>query len=409
MLASSIPVKFPIPFANNAGLSFIRPVPVASQIGINPGAASDTDGFVPLNFLVPSAGGIPPDGRDFNGLFNQITGWSQWQAAAAPVYYDAAFSTAIGGYPHGALLNAVGVDTGYWFSTVDNNTSDPDTGGANWLFCLIGQAALDARYLRLPPATTFFVSTTGSDTSGNGSSALPWATPQHAVNEISVFNFGGQTVTIQLATPGTYAGPIIINGLSSGTTVIKGNPASQSSYVISGNAPLLGGLVVATGGSTIELIGLTLANQATGTRENLGVSDATCTIQNVTFAGVAGSSGHVVGTQGGNINIGSGCIFSQSAATCINAENGSVIIIFANMTTSGTPAWSTACAQASNLGSIAFGGGGGWVFTNTGATGPRYLAAVGGVINTGNANFFAGNSAGSPTFGTLDPTGGISV
>ena len=46
MLASSIPVKFPIPFANNAGASFIRPVPVPSQIGTNPGAADrDTDGF----------------------------------------------------------------------------------------------------------------------------------------------------------------------------------------------------------------------------------------------------------------------------------------------------------------------------------------------------------------------------
>jgi len=62
MLSTSIPPKFPIPFANAAGPSFIRPIPTASQIGIQDGAASLTDGFPPDCFTPVVAGGTPPFG-----------------------------------------------------------------------------------------------------------------------------------------------------------------------------------------------------------------------------------------------------------------------------------------------------------------------------------------------------------
>lgn len=138
MQASQIPVKFPIPFAADAGAGFIRPIPVASQITITPGAASLTDGFPPLNFIAEGSGGIPPFGQDENGILNQITAWSQWQNAGATVLYDSAFSTAIGGYPKGALLYAASGGF-WWLSTVDNNATDPDTGGAGWQIVASGQ------------------------------------------------------------------------------------------------------------------------------------------------------------------------------------------------------------------------------------------------------------------------------
>jgi len=131
MQASSIPAKFPIPFANNAGAGYIRSIPVASQIGITNGAASLTDGFVPLNFLPVGSGGVPPFGQDFNGLLNEITSWNRWAQAGGPVGYDSAFSTAIGGYPKGAIIAAATAGN-FWLCTVDNNTSDPDTAGAGW-------------------------------------------------------------------------------------------------------------------------------------------------------------------------------------------------------------------------------------------------------------------------------------
>jgi len=138
MQASQIPVKFPIPFAADAGSGFIRPIPVASQITITPGAASLTDGFPPLNFLAEGSGGIPPFGQDENGILNQITAWSQWQNAGAAVTYDSSFSTAISGYPKGSLLYAAAGGF-WWLSTVDNNVTDPDTGGAGWQVIASGQ------------------------------------------------------------------------------------------------------------------------------------------------------------------------------------------------------------------------------------------------------------------------------
>ena len=131
MQASQVPANFNIPFANNAAGGYIRTIPQASQIGVIPGAASLTDGFPPLTFQAVSAGGVPPFGQDFNGILNQVTAWTRWQQAGGVPSYNAAFSAAIGGYPMGAaLIKADG--TSFWRSLVDNNTSNPDAGGAGW-------------------------------------------------------------------------------------------------------------------------------------------------------------------------------------------------------------------------------------------------------------------------------------
>jgi hypothetical protein len=132
MLIASIPPKVNIPFGNSAGAGFIRQVPDASQIGIQAGAASFTDGFPPVTFLPIGAGGTPPWGADFNGILNQVSAWSRWQAAGGPVAYDSTFSAAIGGYPSGALIRSANVFGTAWLSSTDNNISNPDAGGANW-------------------------------------------------------------------------------------------------------------------------------------------------------------------------------------------------------------------------------------------------------------------------------------
>lgn len=132
MLQSGIPVRFSIPWGKNAGGSYIRTIPSASQIGVTNGAASLNDGYPPLCFQPVASGGTPPFGQDTNGILNWITQWSQWQAAGGPIVYDSTFSTAIGGYPKGAVL-ASSVTAGLsWVSTADNNTTNPDSSGTNW-------------------------------------------------------------------------------------------------------------------------------------------------------------------------------------------------------------------------------------------------------------------------------------
>lgn len=131
MQSSSIPPKFVLPFASSAVAPYIRPIPVASQVSITPGAASLETGFPPSNFQPESAGGVPPAGQDFNGLLKQITQWTQWQNAGAQVFWDSAFSASISGYPRYAQVLAAG-GTFWWQSTVENNTTNPDAGGAGW-------------------------------------------------------------------------------------------------------------------------------------------------------------------------------------------------------------------------------------------------------------------------------------
>ena len=108
-----------------------NPIPVPSQIGVTPGAASWTDGFPPLCDTPLVDGGIPPAKADMNGGLYQMSAVDVWMCAGAGFPYNAGFQTAIGGYPKGArVLMASGA--GYWVSTTDNNMTDPDTGGSGW-------------------------------------------------------------------------------------------------------------------------------------------------------------------------------------------------------------------------------------------------------------------------------------
>lgn len=133
MQDSQTPTKIQLPWGASAGGSYIRTVPVPSQIGSQNGAASFTDGFPPNCFIPLATGGAGPFGSDMNGVLNQITGATRWSQAGGPYFYDSVFSTAIGGYPKGAMLANAATAGLFWISTVENNTSNPDAAGANWL------------------------------------------------------------------------------------------------------------------------------------------------------------------------------------------------------------------------------------------------------------------------------------
>ena len=96
------------------------------------GLAAFSSGFPPVTSLPASAGGQNPVREDFNGVLGMLTTIHQWQMTGAARKYESAFSTAIGGYPNFAVLvKASG--SGFWISTADNNTTDPDSvGSANW-------------------------------------------------------------------------------------------------------------------------------------------------------------------------------------------------------------------------------------------------------------------------------------
>lgn len=128
MQLSNVPDKLVLPWATAGNKNAI---PVASQIGITAGAASLTDGFPPLTMTPIAAGGVAPSGLDMNGILFEMSAILRWANAGGGYVYDGTFAadSNVGGYPKGArLLRSDGL--GYWFNTVENNTTDPEDAGA---------------------------------------------------------------------------------------------------------------------------------------------------------------------------------------------------------------------------------------------------------------------------------------
>lgn len=131
MQSSAIPGKIVESFAINGPKNTI-PLTTTTK-----GEASYDQGFPSATMIPLTSGGVPPSGQDMNGILNAMSAWQVLQGGGAAVIYDAAFSSAIGGYPRGAVLavasGSAAAGTGWWVSTVEDNTSNPDTGGAGWL------------------------------------------------------------------------------------------------------------------------------------------------------------------------------------------------------------------------------------------------------------------------------------
>lgn len=125
MQLSDLPKKLPLAFAATGNKNEI---PVNSQVGIVPGAASLADGFPPLTMTPVAAGGVPPSGLDMNGILYKLSLLVRWLNAGAGFTYDATFATDshVAGYPAGARI-ARSDGMGYWLNTVDGNKVDPES------------------------------------------------------------------------------------------------------------------------------------------------------------------------------------------------------------------------------------------------------------------------------------------
>lgn len=224
MLSSNIPVKFGVPFASGAGASFITtPLPEGSQPS---GRASLVDGFPPLTFDPIAAGGSPPWGRDMNGLMFQVTKWQQWTAAGGPISFDATFAAKIGGYPKGAMLQKASTTDRYWISTAENNSSNPDTGGANWIpfpdVIVQKQAGnynidvgiVNAYQVTLDPLPASLASIVGSPIRVRAANANTISTPTILIN-----NTAGNPAVTMINGDGT---PLITNQIARAGQIFEG-------------------------------------------------------------------------------------------------------------------------------------------------------------------------------------------
>ncbi|MDK2966913.1 hypothetical protein [Lacrimispora sp.] len=87
------------------------------------------------------------------------------------------------------------------------------------LFDLYNNLNSDLQALSLYSDVSYYVATTGSDTTGDGSQSNPFKTIQHAINEIPK-DLGGNMVEI-IITDGTYDEDVVVYGYYSGVLTIR--------------------------------------------------------------------------------------------------------------------------------------------------------------------------------------------
>lgn len=237
MQSSNQPGKISLPFAASGQK---QTIPVASQVGVEDGRASYTDGFPPLTRTPLAAGGVPPFGTDMNGIMYAVTAIQQWQSAGGLFRFDAVFAASIGGYPAGALLSKSS-GSGCWQSTIENNTNDPDAGGAGWKSIegggLIGRRVFTASgtYTPSPGMRYCVVTAQGGGGAGSGS-AVPTA------GTVSL-GAGGACGAYSV---GTFTATDI--GASKAVTIGAGGTAASGAAGGNGAQTSLGALITAPGG-----------------------------------------------------------------------------------------------------------------------------------------------------------------
>lgn len=126
-MSASEPGKIITPWAESGLKNAIPPA-------ANPatGRAGFDQGFSAINMTAKEAGGIPPFGQDFNGIFYEVTNILRYMQAGGQPTFDASLATAIGGYPKGAVILGSDGET-LWQSQISDNGDDPDIYADNWL------------------------------------------------------------------------------------------------------------------------------------------------------------------------------------------------------------------------------------------------------------------------------------
>jgi hypothetical protein len=378
MQLSGIPTKFPVVWAAGLTSTYVRPVPV-TYTGAEVGAASFTLGFPAATFIPLASGGAPPDGRDTNGILQEITEWNQWQQAGGPIQYDSSFQASIGGYPQGAIVQSITTFGKSWLSTVDNNTTNPDTGGAGW--------EIYPQYL---PATgvaagtyTLLSGTVGADGRITSASATT------SINISGSIVSGTEVYAPILATTGTgYIGVGTGASYIGGTLTVNGQ-ISANGGVTTTNV-VASGVVNATGGGTLGGVTLGSSYVTAGNGANFG--GGTVTAGNINSSGTLTAVDVTVTTQ----LYTEGTLIALGAATL---EGGCTVFGSMTLYTPGTgtgawecqiPAGGSTVALESNIGIV----GGGTTYT----TGIGYLYGGSGPISGNNE---------TGTFGLITTVGAV--
>lgn len=389
MKLSDVPSKITVPFATLAGVGYISAIPTTPSG--TPGRASFEQGFPPENFNPVSAGGVPPFGQDFNGLHNQETGWNRWQATGrAFLPYDASFQTAVGGYPRGSIVESLVENLLFYVSTVDDNVTNPDNGGAGWLIWS----------RKLVTNTDLYVNgSTGNDANNGLSPATAKQTISAAVTTAWTFPPSQYTITIHVA-DGTYNESVYTPTTPGPAVVITGNSTTPSNVVVQGVNNKHCFAVVGPNFLTVEYLKVITGTGTICGFASIG-SGASLTTRN-TVSGACAYAVHEA-YNSASLSVGSHTYSGNSPFAILTLSGGNLTLSGNASFVISTPITLTAWASAGSNGTI------GTTpppqlptFTNAGnATCKKYEAYLNGVITSGGAgvNYFPGGVAGTTATG----------
>jgi len=351
MQYSNAPVKLPAIWGFNAKSPYINPIPVPSQQSAENGRASFADGFPPNCFIPVSAGGAGPFGGDFNGIFQQITAGLQFTQAGVIYPYDSNFQSTIGGYPNTAIVGSVTKPGWLWQSTVDNNMTNPDQGGAGWISLGLSQFGIyglgTAGQFTSSSNYTMTVANCGQIGFFNGTTAATWTLP--AANsfpayttKIVIRNIGSAPLTLATAS-GNYLDmsvPIIQPGQTA-AVVLDGNTTWRELWNDAGNTgEITAGTLNVTSNASIGNILNVMTGVIINPNGNSSIilgngSVSIVNANNSAYLPLIASTLNLVSGLLTNTNNNSGIVLASGSVGAVNAGNTAYVPFNAANGTSG--------------------------------------------------------------------------
>ncbi|MFP3799434.1 hypothetical protein [Paraburkholderia sp. SIMBA_027] len=225
-----------------------------------------------------------------------------------------------------------------------------------------------------------YVSTDGSDTTGNGHDTAPFATIQKAVDTFSELDLNGGTVYVALR-DGSYAAGATLSKSVNGKIAIIGDTTTPTNVVVNGSFTADGA------GTYLSVSAMMLRGGVVA--QNGGRVDIDSSLDFDAFAG----GRHIYSYNHGTVNINSNYSVTGQASYHMLAQlNGTIKNNGASaVTCTGTFSFS-AFAQAQQGAQIEVSG---ITYSGSGVGGSKYYATKGGGINTGGSSGFPGSVAGT--------------
>ena len=292
--------------------------------------------------------------------------------------------------------------TAYVSGGTDVAVADGGTGASTAAAARVNLGVRDV----LSENRTYYVRTDGSDSNDGltNSAGGAFLTLQKALDVVATIDFNGYTTTIQLG-DGTYSSttatvPVTVGQATAAKLVIQGNSSTPANVVLD-NSTAWSGAINTSPGARVRVKDLKI----TGGTNTYGLSvkrTGLIEFTNIDFGAVGHSHINAEGAGAAIVQVGAYAISGGATVHWYAQLSGQISAQIGARTLTGTPAFSNTFAQALNLGSIIVQS----TFSGS-ATGKRYNAATGGLIETYGAgtSFLPGNSAGTGTNMGTSPYG----